>query len=336
MSKPDFSKITIETIAKRARYQCSNPDCGISTVGPNSDSDKATVIGEAAHIMGAKPGSKRFDKTMSDTTRAAITNGIWLCRNCHGLIDRDEMQYPAALLFAWRESQEERAARELGSKADKIRYETERASLEFLSPYPPIIQRIAIDKPEGWEWRFTSELMKHLNRPHFRRLKNLKAGRYFKAQPKISDHDFLAWVSDRSYVMKNLVGPLASLFDHLPECWGAPGEPGDLEDIYDTCTLIGDLLLNIVEFEESLRFANIPTEGEELRMCLTNCIGDNAARLVEFPSVLDKVVSMIGTDHGGTVEQPTMITYTLAFDLPYNVNDRFDAALAKYKATLFA
>jgi len=57
---PDFTKKTIDILTKRAAFICSNPDCRTSTVGPNTDPKKATVIGEAAHILGARPGSKPF------------------------------------------------------------------------------------------------------------------------------------------------------------------------------------------------------------------------------------------------------------------------------------
>ncbi|WP_366652709.1 HNH endonuclease [Stappia sp.] len=179
MVAPDFSKSTIDILAKRACFQCSNPDCATQTVGPNNDPAKATIIGEAAHIMAAQPGGARYDADMSDTTRAAITNGIWLCRNCHRQIDRDAIRYPADLLFAWRKDHEDRVARELGSRGDHIRHEIERESLNFLSSYPPIIQRIVLDKPIGWEWRFVAELMRHLNKPQFKRLRNLQAGHYY-------------------------------------------------------------------------------------------------------------------------------------------------------------
>jgi hypothetical protein len=113
MKASAFSRQTVDTLARRSGFQCANPDCGIQTVGPNADPNKATTIGEAAHICGAKLGSMRYDATMSDVTRASITNGIWLCKNCHGKIDRDAIEYPVELLFAWRKAHEERVQREL-------------------------------------------------------------------------------------------------------------------------------------------------------------------------------------------------------------------------------
>lgn len=116
MAVPDFSRSTVDILARRARYKCSNPECGVHTAGPNSDSSKATVIGEAAHIKGAKPDAKRFDPAMSDGERANIANGIWLCRNCHGQIDRDEAHYTVAMLESWRKSHEDRIRGELGAR----------------------------------------------------------------------------------------------------------------------------------------------------------------------------------------------------------------------------
>ena len=66
MEAPDFIKKIVEVLAKRVRFQCSNCDCGVQTVGPNSDPEKATTIGEAAHIMGAKLGSARYDDVGCD------------------------------------------------------------------------------------------------------------------------------------------------------------------------------------------------------------------------------------------------------------------------------
>ncbi|PAL20028.1 HNH endonuclease [Acetobacter syzygii] len=116
MAGPDFSKSTIDTLAQRAGFQCSNPACRVNTVGPNGNVSKSTVIGEAAHIKGAKPGAKRYDSSMSDAERAAISNGIWLCRNCHGLIDRDEVTFTADVLFRWRSEHEEQIAKKLGAR----------------------------------------------------------------------------------------------------------------------------------------------------------------------------------------------------------------------------
>src|SRR5690348_6684942 len=94
-----FSAETIALLGKRAALRCSNPDCGVLTTGPTTDTSGATNIGEAAHIYGRTEDAARYDVRMSAGERADLTNGIWLCRNCHKQIDSDETRFPAALLF---------------------------------------------------------------------------------------------------------------------------------------------------------------------------------------------------------------------------------------------
>jgi len=91
---PDFSKETIDTLAKRAAQLCSRPDCQKRTSGPHSEEAKAINLGEAAHIKGARPGSKRYDPKMTDNERNHISNGIWLCRLCAREIDTDDKDFP--------------------------------------------------------------------------------------------------------------------------------------------------------------------------------------------------------------------------------------------------
>jgi len=111
-----FTQTTRRTLAKRARQICSNPHCEKPTSGPHSDSNKTVDVGEAAHIKGAKPGSKRYDPNMTPVERRDINNGIWLCRTCAKLIDSDENKYTVELLHEWKKKHEAEILKELESR----------------------------------------------------------------------------------------------------------------------------------------------------------------------------------------------------------------------------
>lgn len=107
MAAPDFSQTTRETLAARAAMICNNPSCSCLTVGPSDGHGPlASKIGEAAHICSARPGA-RYDETMTDDTRAAIENGIWLCASCHTLVDKnDGADFSPDALRRWKNSHE--------------------------------------------------------------------------------------------------------------------------------------------------------------------------------------------------------------------------------------
>ncbi|MCY1030160.1 hypothetical protein OV207_01735 [Corallococcus sp. BB11-1] len=95
----EFLESTKRTLSERVGACCSF--CLVHTKGASAEAPNAvTSIGEAAHIKGNKPDARRYDPLMSDDQRRAIENGIWLCRNCHGKIDRDEVTFTVALLLA--------------------------------------------------------------------------------------------------------------------------------------------------------------------------------------------------------------------------------------------
>ena len=114
--RDDFLKPVKDVLARRAGQKCSNPGCKAPTSGPALEVNRSVNVGVAAHISGAAPGGPRFDPAMSSHERGSIENGIWLCKVCADVIDKDEVRYTTTLLRAWKEGAEEAALRELGSR----------------------------------------------------------------------------------------------------------------------------------------------------------------------------------------------------------------------------
>ena len=114
--RDDFSSKTKSLLSRRVGFRCSNPQCRQLTDGPAKGAVEALSIGEAAHICAAAKGGPRYDDSMTPAQRSAFDNGIWLCRSCARMIDRDEKYYNKILLKQWKETAEKMAETELHSR----------------------------------------------------------------------------------------------------------------------------------------------------------------------------------------------------------------------------
>jgi len=266
--------------------------------------------------VGNRKGSKRYDSKMTDSNRAEITNAIWLCRNCHKLIDTDDQKYSSVILFTWREQHERHVQSELGSATDRIKFEEQDSQLLLFKNYPPLIRRIVIDKPDGWEYRLTAEIMRFLNRPLFRKLQDLREGLYQKSQEHIKDEEVLGWVEIRLAEAQNLLDPIANLINQFKKCWGLPGEPGNAEEIHHICSLIEMSLEQIIQFEEQIYFVNVSEGYQRLIDLIKDHLGIQAEKLEDLSDYLDGAVAFINSDNGATKENPHTFKKDIEFEMP--------------------
>jgi hypothetical protein len=126
--RDDFSKSTIEKIAKRAGYLCSNPECRLPTIGAAQGHGGVMNVGEAAHITAASPGGPRYDATLTTEERRAEANGIWLCRTHAKLVDSDDQHFTVDVLRGWKRDSEERSFRALMEAGTDITAQEQRAT----------------------------------------------------------------------------------------------------------------------------------------------------------------------------------------------------------------
>jgi|ERR1043166_3815983 hypothetical protein len=102
----EFGAATKYTVAERACYICSKPDCRKMTIGPHSEPTKSTNLGMAAHIKAASPKGPRYDKDQSSEDRRGIANAIWLCQEHGRAVDADESKHTVDQLIDWKKQHE--------------------------------------------------------------------------------------------------------------------------------------------------------------------------------------------------------------------------------------
>jgi hypothetical protein len=310
---PEFSRVVADTLAKRAALMCSNVECRTVTAGPAGATDKAISIGEAAHIFGARQGAARYRDDMTDVSRAELTNGIWLCRNCHKLIDSDASRHPPDLLFRWRTLHEEYVLSKLGTPNDRLRSDLNERQLDQFRNDSALIRQIVRDRPNGWEYRSTGEFLRDYLKPTMRGWRDLRQGLYTKPPIILTDDNALAWLRTKIDELGRLVPILASLFtEELPRAWGNPGEPGDPLEIRHICKLIQSAAEQLLHWEEDVRAVSVGDTYSALSECLPGAAGMQLEQLGGIPSSLDEVADWIETSPG----VPKEFHYTIVFSSP--------------------
>jgi hypothetical protein len=111
--RDDFPEKVKKQLEKRVNSKCSNPNCRQPTSGPSLTTTGTVNMGVAAHITAASPGGARFDDSLTSEQRRSYDNGIWLCKHCGDLVDKDEASYAIGLLRSWKSTAEERAGQEV-------------------------------------------------------------------------------------------------------------------------------------------------------------------------------------------------------------------------------
>jgi hypothetical protein len=261
MDEERFSRQVVEVIAKRAANICSNPDCGAITTGPAEEMDRSIVIGEAAHIYGARFGSARYSEAMSPAERGDTINAIWLCRNCHKSIDADPNKFPADLLFEWRRQHEEEISKKLGKTGGLLREKIIARQLSEFSACSYLAQQVVIDKPDYWEYKLTIELMRTKLGPVLRRWHALENGLYVRPSILVPLDEVSIWFQTRFTEMMNIAGALSGLANgELQRAWGPPGVAGNASDILFVCDLFTECVQSALVWTEMVRFSRLPDE----------------------------------------------------------------------------
>lgn len=291
---PDFSKSTSETLSRRAGSLCSNVECRVLTVGPTLAPDKSVNIGEAAHIYGARVGSARYRPDMTDISRSEVTNGIWLCAKCHKLIDSDPARYPAELLFTWRSVHDEFVTSKLGTSNDKLRLGLEASRIAKFEDDSELAKRIALDRPAGWEYRLTAELLRQYLKVSLRGWTDLQRNLYVRPIRILDGGAFFDWVQARNDEAARLLQVLSNLYsEELTRAWGELGVAGDAMEIRHVCKLIQSAAEQLLQWEESVRFIFVPDDYEGILSCLPGFLGIQLDELRSVPHKLDEVVDWI-------------------------------------------
>lgn len=292
-----FKQPVIAILVKRAANRCSNPDCGAITSGPTEDPNDAVNVGEAAHIYGANPGSARYEPSMTSTERSAITNAIWLCSNCHKLVDNDPYRYPAGLLFEWQRAHERRIAERVGKTGAEARQRYEQRHLEEFGRLSYLAERIILEKGESWEFRLTVEMLRYEMAPTFQRWSALQRGLYVKPVMRIDPSEFVPWLSDRMHEIMQIVAAFSTVASsEFARAWGDLGVAGSDTEIVTACRLFAEVCTSTLAWEEQVRFSRVDEPFTDVHRLLSGVASDLFEQARRIPEFIENVLKQNSKD----------------------------------------
>lgn len=93
---------------------------------------QSVCIGENAHIYGEKPGSARYDDSKSIEFVNSEPNLVFLCCNCHKVVDTEVPDYPTERLFSIKAEHEKNVVKALQQGAIQYTYAELQVITSFL------------------------------------------------------------------------------------------------------------------------------------------------------------------------------------------------------------
>jgi len=255
------------------------------------------------------------------TSKNSGSAALWLCRNCHKLVDSDPTQFPADLLFEWRRSHERSVISSLGKAGALARFKILESHLVGFASASYLAQQIVIDKPKHWEYKLTAELLRSMLEPIRSKVEALQRGLYALPAHPIQKENLITWLSTEMDALKAQVSALANLFNgELQRAWGPLGEPGSETEILRICSLIVDACQRILDWEERVRFVIVPDELQDIQDLLVGIGTFNLRIVFDVPNWLAKLFASDPT--------PGTHSLTVVFDMPEGWGEKCAQAFA--------
>lgn len=256
---------------------------------------------------------------MTSSERSDATNAIWLCRNCHKLVDADQNRFPHELLFEWRRAHDETILSMVGKAGAALRHKAAERQLAGFKDESYLAQQIVLDKPYAWEYRLTTELLRSKLHATLSRWQSLSRGLYTKPVVRIASDDVMDWWADRIHEMGEITPALSSIInEEFQASWGDPGSPGDQQAILRVCDLFAENCAAILHWEERVRFARLPDPFVSFQQLLVGVGGHLLDQVTRIPTEMSRIFS-------GPEKPEGTFTISIEISVPDGWNDRCQA-----------
>ncbi|MGE3403352.1 MAG: DUF4062 domain-containing protein [Vicinamibacterales bacterium] len=192
--------------------------------------------------------------------------------------------------------------------------------------------RIALEKPDGWEYRLFANAWVDAVGQHYRERSRHRAGVVVGLGEDVQDP--LDWIQRRLSEATRFAGTANKLINEtLPIAFGPAGEPGNAEAIVLVAETIGEMYLQALKWHGRLRTANIDDQFDRLRDLISSMLDEYIRQIEEFGLDLrdriEAAVAQIKADG-----EPQVLNLVLTIRLPDGVLEELDVELDRLRASI--
>ena len=186
-------------------------------------------------------------------------------------------------------------------------------------------QRLVRERPSGWEYLLTGELLRnHLVDPQ-RQWRALQAGIQPTSRLRLNEMDVLPWMQTKMREAQDIAQSLERLYSkEVQKAWGAPGVEGDPDEILFVAKSIGKTAAQAVKWEQDAKYVDAPDLFLGLIEALQGAVGGNIGKLCEA----NEIMSYGLQNAFENPDQEHVISHTIVLELPPGWNERIEAELS--------
>ena len=145
-------------------------------------------------------------------------------------------------------------------------------------------RRLALDKPEYWEYHLFAELLDNRLRPIRRKRTAIISGQTFVALRPISDVDFVNWMQTKFEELDLLTSQLQPLTKQFTSSLGPPGQPGNPLEILEAAESMAECAKNLVSWETEVLSIRPTVKLRDLPKTFLALRGDFFQKLESVPT----------------------------------------------------
>jgi len=150
-------------------------------------------------------------------------------------------------------------------------------------------QRLVFNRPAGWEYLLTAELLRSKLIPIKRKFTDLERGLIYRRTTSLQGEDFINWVGVMCTDLASLIRIASkAITQEIPNSWGLPGVAGDPLEIKHATDILISFCNGLLEWEVEVRSVVPPNPLQPLKQKMEGWTSQLLEEVVSFPDKLEE------------------------------------------------